>query len=304
MNGEFENSASDFAYGIGPIVIGDDDTKGLVLGVNRSEYDREWIRRIKLKSDNNPQNKPKKLPFSNFITLEIVRAGGLEKLSRAITPSVYSREEVIKAAYPKWRHVRSSIKHHYFQKALRRLSEESNLELYAINLLISPKIARKVLSEGGCGFLFEELSKRFHRAISRRPMMWLKLEAIKKAPPVINQRTGRVIIKGDISKGRGVLHCHGSILLSEAESQELKKVIRKFNASYNPTFKNHELRFELINKNCNPEIDDPTWVEYCNKYNRLNKAFFNGLDRFSRSKQLGSLAKKIYEEDRKEIKSK
>jgi len=272
-----------FVFGCGPMITNEDDRRGLILAANRHDFMSEFCTNIIRKSDNNSTDKPRKLLFSNYATRELLKAGNIFDLSTSRLSPVYSNEEIIKAAYPKWRHASEVVKMHWHQIALRKMAEESALHPYAFTVKLSPTLGKQVIRKGGSSYLHERLSLELKRSLGRKPLMWLILEAVKTQSNHNIMREG----KGPIDRSEGLLHVHGAIALDSKEVPIIKRVVRDMNGSSNPVFNNQEIRLNIIK-------DDAYWVEYCNKHRILNLMFLNGLKRYSRSKSLAGAAEELY----------
>jgi len=294
---EFENLETGravehaFIYGNGPTVEGADENRGLVLTMNRRDYLTEFCTRVTSLPDNFPTNRPKNTPLANTITHQLLEAGRLSLLPKWLVPSVHSCNDIIKYAYPKWRHTSDIVQRHYHQRALRQLAEETGCELRTLNINISPKLGSLILKNGGCGYFFERLSLKLKRALGHTPLMWLILEAVTTETKTNPKSNG----KGPVSQTHGVLHAHGAIALNDGELRVLKRVVRDLNESYSQIFKNNEFESKLI-------TDDAYRVEYCNKHRLLNRMLLNGLNSYSRSKVLATRAKQLYDSNRSKFK--
>lgn len=290
---EFENlgkgRAAEHAFllGNGPTVLRADENRGLILAMNRRDYLSELCTQVTKQSDNFPTKRPKNTPLANTITHQLIMAGGLSRLPKWLMPSVYSCNDIIKHAYPKWRHASDIVQRHYHQRALRQLAEQTGCQPRTLNINISPTLGSAIIVKGGCSYLFDRLALKLKRALGRTPLMWLILEAVTTQTKSRSPSNG----KGSVCQIHGVLHAHGAIALKPGELSVLKRVVRDLNGSSNLVFKNNEFSSKYI-------TEDEGWVEYCNKNKLLNEIFMNGLVRYSRSKQLGRISKNIYEHDR------
>jgi len=279
-----------FVFGSGPMIVDEDEKRGLILAANRREFLSEFCTNIVKKSDKNPTNRPKKLPFSNCATREIVKVSRESSSRNYDMASVYNSEDLIKIAYPKWRHVSEAVKIHYHQLALRQIAEESGFHTYAFTMLLSPELGKQVILHGGSGYLHERLALKLNRTLGRAPVMWLMLEAVKtKSTHNVNTHG-----KGPVDQSNGLLHVHGAITLDSGEKPAFESVVRSINRSTNSTFKSNQIRTKPIK-------DDAYWVEYCNKHRFLNLMFLNGMQRYSRSKPLAGVAERIYIADKQKL---
>jgi hypothetical protein len=274
-------------FGNGPTIEGEDLKRGLILKACRREFLSGFCTHMIRMSDKKSTNRPKNIVFSNYATRELVKAGGDHASLRRITSSVYSSNELIKSAYPKWRHTTEVIKSHYHQKALREQANKLGHRPYAFTMLLSPTLGKQIVNKGGSGYLHERLTLKLKRALGRIPVIWLVLEAVKAKDSRNITKRG----KGSVDRSNGLLHAHGAISLDPSEIQTMDRVVREMNDSEDSKFKNQELRTQVIK-------DDAYWVEYCNKHRFLNQMFLNGLQRYSRSKVLVGNAEKIYQSDR------
>jgi hypothetical protein len=281
-----------FVFDNGPMVIKDDDRRGLVLAANRHKYMLEFCTQVRKKTDKISTKRPKNSLLANSLTQELIRAGGLFCMPNSIVPSVYSYDDVIKHAYPKWRHTSDIVQRHYHQKAMRQLAESSRIRAYTLNINISPKLGKAIIKHGGCGYLFDRLSVKLKRALGWSPRMWLILEASRTNTNSNPTRKG----KGAVSQSEGVLHAHGAIAIGNEELTVLKRLVRDLNESSDPVFKNNEFSVKQIS-------DDTYWVEYCNKHRFLNKMLLNGMHKYSCSKELASLGRELYQLDRIQFKN-
>lgn len=276
-----------FTFGSGPVIESEDEQRGLILSANRKEFMSGFCTHVYSKSNNKSTDRPQNIAFSNYATRELIKSGGNISTSSNIIPSVYSSNELIKSAYPKWRHASEEVKMHYHQKALRKLADKLGHQPYAFTMLLSPEIGKQIIKQGGSGYLHERLVLKLKRALNRSVIMWLVLEAVK------TKSNHNIMIhgKGPVDRFDGLLHVHGAITLKSDEIPILDRIVRSLNSSNNPKFNNQELRKKVIN-------DDVVWVEYCNKHGFLNQMLLNGLSKYSRSKFLVGTAEKLYQSDR------
>lgn len=276
-----------FVFGNGPTIEGEDPKRGLILKACRREFLSGFCTHMIRKSDKKSTNRPKNIVFSNYATRELVKLDDELAIHSYDTASVYSSNELINAAYPKWRYANEIVKMHYHQKALRKLAVDSGYRPYAFTMLLSPELGKQVVARGGSGYLHERLTLKLKRVLDRTPVMWLILEAMKTKSSHNIMTHG----KGPVDHSNGLLHVHGAIALESDEVPILDRVVRAINGSNNRKFNNQELRTKVIN-------DDVVWVEYCSKHKFLNQILLNGLPKYSRSKSLAGLAEKLYQSDR------
>lgn len=292
---EFENPETGravehaFVFGAGPIVVRPDDRRGLILASNCREYMSEFCTQVTKKTDKISTKRPKNLPLANTLTHELIKAGGVLPLPTSAMYSVYSCNDFIRRAYPKWRNTSEIVQRHYHQKALREVAEESGCEVFTLNMNLSPSFAEDIIENGGSAHLLERLTLKLRRSLGRKPPIWLVLEA------AVTETNGNPLRhgKGPLNRSQGVLHAHGAIALKKAEIPTLKRVVRQLNHSDNAVFKSNEFVSVVIK-------DDVNWVEYCNKFRFLNQILLNGLRNYSCSKRLSGLAAQLYEQDRRE----
>lgn len=276
-----------FIFDSGPTSIDSDPRKGLVLESRYASFVSEYCSRRVSDSDNNPTAQPQITAFSNTATLELLRADDTFSAGGQKGTSVYSCDDLMSHAYPKWRNANELVQRHYHQKALRQLANATNHQLFTLNIKLSPELAESIIDRGGCAYLFDRLVVKLKRALGRTPLMWLILEAVTSKGQKNPLRHG----KGSVSRSRGILHAHGAILLNPNEVSILRNVVASLNASDNPVFNSKQFESKLIN-------DDTHWVEYCNKHRFLNRVFLNGMRSYCRSKHIAGLARRLYENDR------
>lgn len=181
---------------------------------------------------------------------------------------------------------------HYYQQALSQKCVQSEVKLMAFTMRLAPELAKTVIENNGAGYLMERLKLKLKRSLPRSPEMWLMTEATIREQSL----NGKGRPKNSVSWSEGLLHVHGAIGLHHDEINEMKRVVRKLNASSNSTFINNELRFEET-------YDEIGWVEYCCKHIFLNDCFLAGTQRYSRSSSLSAAAEQNYEHDRMLFKS-
>lgn len=292
---EFENPGTGravehaFVFSAGPTIVRADDRKGLILAANQREYMSEFCTQVTKKTDKISTKRPKNSPLSNTLTHELIKAGGLLPLPKVAVTSVYSCNDFIRHAYPKWRNTSEIVQRHYHQKSLRELAEETGCEVVTLNMNLSPSFAKDIIEKGGSAHLLERLTLKLKRSLGRTPRIWVVLEAVVTETNNNPLRYG----KGPVNRSQGVLHAHGAIALKKVEIPTLKRVVRQLNDSDNTVFKSNEFVSVVIN-------DDANWVEYCNKYRFLNQILLNGLRNYSCSKRLSGLAAQLYEQDRRQ----
>ena len=158
----------------------------------------------------------------------------------------------------------------------------------------SPKLARKIV-EDGAGFIQSRLALQLKRRLGYTPDMWLHLEAVVSRKED-KHHMYKIDGKGSVSRSHGVLHMHGAISLNRSDLDIVKRVVRNINKSTSTVFQNHELRLKKI-------YDGLGWVVYCHKNRRENIMLLDGVERYSRTKALGSESQELYEADRQKHKA-
>lgn len=295
---EFENLETGravehaFIFGSGPMAVNADNRRGLLLASNLREYMSEFCTQVTKKTDNISTKRPKNSPLANTLTHYLIKAGGLLPIPKPLLSSVYSCNDFIRHAYPKWRHTSEIVQRHYHQKALRELAKESGCEVFTLNMNLSPLFAKDIIEAGGSAHLLERLTLKLKRSLGRTTPIWVVLEAVVTETNKNPLRHG----KGPVNRSHGILHAHGAISLKKEELPILKRVVNQLNRSDNRVFKSNEFDSGLIN-------DDSYWVEYCNKHRFMNQVLLNGMTNYSRSSRLSSLGKILYEQDRKLFKN-
>ena len=279
--------------GIFPDVIEEDEKQGLILGLDYHKRLPSYCTKWMCKSDNISTNIPKKRALSNTSTLIVINAlysMSFHDRNDSLVINSNIDKQWLKYAFPKWRHTNHKIRSIYIQKALAKRAKEQGRNQYAITMRFSPKLGLKIIKNGGALYLQARLTNQLNRALGYSPEMWVQLEAVcsEKQERSINYN---IAGKGSVSLSHGVLHMHGAIALNESELMAVKRVVRSLNRSTSSVFKNHELDLTLID-------DGLGWVDYCNKHPVLNIMFLNGVNRYSRTKILGSIAQELYEEER------
>lgn len=261
--------------------------RGLSLMLNRAEVMSDFCKRIIEKKDKFSTNYPRSSLFANTLTQAIIRAGGISWfINNTGSPVISMYENKLHHAFPKWRHLSQINRCYYLQKALNQKCTQTDTVPIAMTIRLSHEFARTIIGNSGAGYLLERLTLKFKRSLNRSPDMWLILEATTNELDTKNK--GRP--KRTISWSKGLLHVHGAIALYENEKAIFKKIVRDLNDSSNSKFLNNELRLKLI--------ENLGWVDYCHKNSFLNDCFLAGIQRFSRSNSLHSLARKLYENDR------
>jgi len=277
-------------------VIGEDENQGLILGMDYRKSLLSYCTMVMTKSDNNSASTPKKKAISNTSTLIVIKALDKSSIPGDTSPLVISSDvdkQWLEYAFPKWRHTNHIIRAIYVQKALAERAKHQNRDTYAITMKLSPKLASKVLKNGGAAYLHERLTAQLKRTLGYSPDMWLNLEAVCSEKPDKND-SYKIDGKGSVSRSHGILHMHGAIALNESELMAVNRVVRSLNRSTSSVFKSHELDLTLID-------DELGWVDYCNKHPVLNKMLLNDVNRYSRTRILGSIAQEIYEKDRRGV---
>jgi plasmid maintenance system antidote protein VapI len=281
-----------------PIVIEEDEKQGLILGLAYHKSLRSYCTKWMRKPDNISTNIPKKRALSNTATLIVINA--LDSMpiydrNDSLVISSGIDKQWLKYAFSKWRHTNHKIRSIYIQKALAKRAREQDRNQYAITMRFSPKLGLKIIKNGGALYIQARLTNQLKRALGYSPDMWLQLEAVcsEKQERSVNYN---IAGKGSVSRSNGILHMHGAITLNESELMAVRRVVRSLNRSTSSVFKNHELDLTLID-------DELGWVDYCNKHPVLNTMFLNGVSRYSRTKRLGGIAQKLYEEERGKYKA-
>lgn len=280
------------------VTIDSDDEQGLVFELSYSEALSSYCPKMMSRPDNNSTIVARNWAYSNAVTSSVVKSLSDNGQYETITPLVSHSEDDYqesKQAYPKWRHTNHTIQSIYIQKALAKRAEEQDRNQYAITMRFSPNLAREIMVKGAA-YIQKGLARQLKRSLGYAPDMWLHLEATVSSKKDKNDMY-KIGEKGSVSQSHGVLHMHGAIAVSRAELAVVKRVVRSLNNSTSSVFLNHELRLKLIH-------DDLGWVDYCHKHRLLNNILLDGVERYSRTKALGSVAQDLYEYDRKNHKTK
>lgn len=279
------------------ITFDNDENQGLVFNFNYKQGLSKYCPNLITKSYNNSTSPPKNLPYSNAATVRLIKALGVNGQYETLASLVRNSEEVFqesKHAYPKWRHTGNTVQSIYVQKALSKRANAHRRNQYAITMRFSPILAQKIM-DNGIGFIQSRLALQLKRSLGYTPDMWLHLEAVVSEKPDKNN-IYKIDGKGSVSRSRGVLHMHGAIAFNEQDLGMVKRVVRSLNNSASNVFQNHELHLTLIH-------DALGWVDYCHKHRLINNMLLDGIERYTRTKALGSEAQKLYEIDRKKHKA-
>lgn len=276
------------------VITEDNESQGLVYSIDYSKVIMSRYRTINsTKSYSLSTTRRANVRRSNAATASRINDLGIDGQFETIQSLVSTSKDDdkdSKHAYAKWRDTDHTIKSVYIQKALTQRAKEQDRNQYAITMRFSPKLARKIMA-GGAAHIQEALARQLKRSLGYAPDMWLHLEATISREKDKNHNY-KVDSKGAVSHSRGVLHLHGAMAINRQDLDSVKSVVRSLNGSTNSIFQNHELQLKLIH-------DSLGWVSYCHKDASLNNALLNGISRYSRTQALGSVAQKLYEEDRK-----
>ena len=198
---------------------------------------------------------------------------------------------------PAWRHVKQELEATFYQLAMQREKKARKGELIHVTftLNLTPELVRKAIhhDKGFLDYIKRRIDKSLLAVLERKPQYWLTVELEP--------------MTGGYTKGKQRPHLHGAILITQSESESIRKQKSKISQAFykaigkcSPDFSNRLFQLQshtsyAQQKGISEMQAAVMWPRYCFKHHAFAKSLLRLKSNLITDNATKSQAKALYE---------